>query len=173
VQNPENRGVKIRLYARSLSFKDLHAKSREHGSYEGSRVPFWECACGPGATAQFAGVWIFKDLLVISEITCFYRGYPVWGVQSIKKGDGGCGGPGTVGHKAISLCLRRKALPSDLAVPTFTKNVKVGQPPNARRVPRFSARVLINNSDCVDLDQVDGGQRRYTEHHVRRLVLAE
>ena len=42
-----------------------------------------------------------------------------------------------------------------------------------KRVPRFSARVLINNSDRVDLDQVAGGQRHYTEHHVRRLVLAE
>jgi hypothetical protein len=35
------------------------------------------------------------------------------------------------------------------------------------------ARVLINNSDRVNLDQVAGGQRRYTDHHVRRLMLAE
>jgi hypothetical protein len=32
-QNPESKRHKFRLCARSLSFKELHAKSREHGSY--------------------------------------------------------------------------------------------------------------------------------------------
>jgi hypothetical protein len=38
VQNLENKAFKFRLCARSLSFKDLHAKSREHGTY--SRRPW-------------------------------------------------------------------------------------------------------------------------------------
>jgi hypothetical protein len=33
LQNLENKSVNLRLCARSLSFKDLHAKSRKHGSY--------------------------------------------------------------------------------------------------------------------------------------------
>jgi hypothetical protein len=32
VQNLESRGLKFRVCARSLSFKELHAKSREHES---------------------------------------------------------------------------------------------------------------------------------------------
>jgi hypothetical protein len=32
---------------------------------------------------------------------------------------------------------------------------------------------LINDCDRVNLDQVAGGQRRYSEHHVRWLVTAE
>jgi hypothetical protein len=33
VQNLENKRSKFRLCARSLSLQELHAKSREHGSY--------------------------------------------------------------------------------------------------------------------------------------------
>jgi hypothetical protein len=35
VQNLENKGSNLRLGARSLSLQELHAKSREHGSYGG------------------------------------------------------------------------------------------------------------------------------------------
>jgi uncharacterized repeat protein (TIGR03803 family) len=36
--------------------------------------------------------------------------------------------PGMVGHQASLSCLQRKAATADLVVPTFTTNVKVGQP---------------------------------------------
>ena len=35
MQNLENKRSNLRLCARSLSLQDLHAKSREHGSYGG------------------------------------------------------------------------------------------------------------------------------------------
>ena len=38
LQNPENKRFILPLRARSLNFKDLHAKSREHGSYGGDDV---------------------------------------------------------------------------------------------------------------------------------------
>jgi hypothetical protein len=44
LQNPENKRFILPLRARSLSFKDLHAKSREHGSYgghDGLAFQFW------------------------------------------------------------------------------------------------------------------------------------
>jgi hypothetical protein len=44
VQNLENKGSNFSLRARSLSLRELHAKSREHGSYGwhvGARGPFW------------------------------------------------------------------------------------------------------------------------------------
>jgi hypothetical protein len=38
--------------------------------------------------------------------------------------------PGMVGRKASLFVQARKAVTADLDVPTFTKNVKVGQPPS-------------------------------------------
>ena len=47
LQNLENKRFKILLCARSLSLKELYAKSREHRSYGGPAVPFWERAGRP------------------------------------------------------------------------------------------------------------------------------
>jgi hypothetical protein len=49
VQNLENKGFIFSLCARSLSFKELHAKSREHGSYGCCAVPFWKSSVGMGS----------------------------------------------------------------------------------------------------------------------------
>jgi hypothetical protein len=52
VQNIENMRVILRLCARSLSLKELRAKSRQHGSYSvrrpgtESRFGTWRCTCG-------------------------------------------------------------------------------------------------------------------------------
>ena len=42
MQNIENKGLILRLCARSSSFKDLCAKSRKHWSYVFGGIPFWE-----------------------------------------------------------------------------------------------------------------------------------
>jgi hypothetical protein len=44
VQNLENKRSILRLCARSLRLQELHAKSREHGSYAEVEVPFWNQA---------------------------------------------------------------------------------------------------------------------------------
>jgi hypothetical protein len=48
--------------------------------------------------------------------------------------------------KAAYSCPQRKAVTSDLDVPTFTKNVKVGQPPafaKVREKPRIATQVAL------------------------------
>ena len=62
LQNLEKTRVILPLCARSLSLKELHAKSREHWSYGGRDVPFWnsarhlerglEAAPSPGSDCQ-------------------------------------------------------------------------------------------------------------------------
>jgi len=52
MQNPENKRFILPLCARSLSSKDLYAKSREHGSY-GGRDSHLASHFGPGAGSAF------------------------------------------------------------------------------------------------------------------------
>ena len=78
LQNLENKQVILRLRARSLSLKDLHAKSREHGSYGCEVFPFWETTAivpralaredglaGPGGAGNLRHGQIVKELIII------------------------------------------------------------------------------------------------------------
>src|SRR5208282_4583713 len=53
VQNLENKRLILRLCARSLSLKKLHAKSREHGSYG---------RCGPGRGSVLELALAFRQM---------------------------------------------------------------------------------------------------------------
>jgi len=62
-QNLENKRFILRLCARSLSLKELHAKSREHGSYGRGSIPIWESAGILGAgfrSHALAGIRLSK-----------------------------------------------------------------------------------------------------------------
>src|SRR5208282_1800446 len=50
LQNLENKRFILPLPARSLSLKDLYAKSREHWGYGGVALPFWEKGGLPGTS---------------------------------------------------------------------------------------------------------------------------
>jgi hypothetical protein len=67
LQNLENKRVKFRLWARSLSLEELHAKSREHGSYGGCE------AVGPVRFGTASWNWGLD--IGRRRIGCFPRGW--------------------------------------------------------------------------------------------------
>jgi hypothetical protein len=107
-QNLENKRFILSLCARSLSLKELRAKSREHGSYgcqSGCPGSLLELGWRRGDGMEVALGSDCQGTAVILQIMYLTTGYLIWGGQSMGRGLGS--GPRGSGRGVSSMGARR------------------------------------------------------------------